>query len=70
LKALLARKKQFEGPKPGFEYLEGAAGPKKGNSKQFRSKITSKEQEFLAQRNPFEAFSKRQSRRKTLRIFG
>jgi hypothetical protein len=28
LKALLARKKQFEGPKPCLEYLEGAAGPK------------------------------------------
>jgi hypothetical protein len=28
LKALLARKKQFEGPKPCIEYLEGAAGPK------------------------------------------
>jgi hypothetical protein len=29
LKALLARKKQFEGPKPCLEYLEGAAGPKR-----------------------------------------
>jgi hypothetical protein len=28
LKALLAQKKQFEGPKPCLEYLEGAAGPK------------------------------------------
>jgi hypothetical protein len=29
LKTRLARKKQFEGPKPRLEYLEGAAGPKK-----------------------------------------
>jgi hypothetical protein len=29
LKALLARKKQFEGPKSHLEYLEGAAGPKR-----------------------------------------
>jgi hypothetical protein len=28
LEALLARKKQFEGPKSYLEYLEGAAGPK------------------------------------------
>jgi hypothetical protein len=28
LEALLARKKQFEGPKSCLEYLEGAAGPK------------------------------------------
>jgi hypothetical protein len=28
LKALLARKRQFKGPKPCLEYLEGAAGPK------------------------------------------
>jgi hypothetical protein len=29
LKALLARKKQFGGPKFRLEYLEGAAGPKR-----------------------------------------
>jgi hypothetical protein len=29
LKALLAQKKQFEGPKPYLEYFEGAAGPKR-----------------------------------------
>jgi hypothetical protein len=28
MKALLARKKQIEGPKPCLEYYEGAAGPK------------------------------------------
>jgi hypothetical protein len=29
LKALLARRRQFEGPKPSLKYLEGTAGLKK-----------------------------------------
>jgi hypothetical protein len=47
LKALLARKKPFEGPKSGFEYLEGAAGPKKAIRDKFDQKIPSKEQTSL-----------------------
>jgi hypothetical protein len=90
LKALLARKKQFEGPKfrlkylggaagpkrqfegpkPRLEYLEGAAGPKETIRNNFDRKIPSKEQTSLARRTPFGTFSKRQSRPKTLRMFG
>jgi hypothetical protein len=63
LKALLARKKQFEGPKSCLKYLEGAAGPKK----QFEGpKTPSNERAFLTQRAQFEAFNKRQDRRKNL----
>jgi hypothetical protein len=70
LKALLARKKQFEGPKPCLEYLEGAAGPKRAIQDNFDRKIPSKEQTSLIRRTSFETFSKRQSRRKTLRMLG
>jgi hypothetical protein len=34
LKVLLTRKKQFEGPKSRLEYPEGAAGPKRNNSRE------------------------------------
>jgi hypothetical protein len=62
-------KRQFEGPKPCLEYLDGAAGPKETIRDNFDQKILSKEQTSLIRRTSFETFSKRQSRRKTLRMF-
>jgi hypothetical protein len=47
LKALLAQKKQFEGPKPCLEYLEGAAGPKKTIQNNFDQKIPQKSKHSL-----------------------
>jgi hypothetical protein len=70
LKALLARKKQFERPKPCLEYLEGAAGPKRAIQDNFDRKVLSKEQTTLIRRTSLETFSKRQNRRKTLHMFG
>jgi hypothetical protein len=48
LKALLARKKQFEGPKSFLEYLEGAVGPKDNSGDR---KIPSKEQKTESSKN-------------------
>jgi hypothetical protein len=47
LKALLARKKQFERPKPCLEYLEGAAGPKKAIRNNFDRKFPRKSKHSL-----------------------
>jgi hypothetical protein len=58
LKALLAQKEQFEGPKPCPEYNEGAAGPKRAIQDNFDRKILSKEQTPLIRRTSFETFSK------------
>jgi hypothetical protein len=80
LKALLARKRQFEGPKSYLEYLEGATSPKvrfegpksyleylegaAGPKKTIRIQFRSK----IPSKE--QLFSERQSHRKTLRIFG
>jgi hypothetical protein len=69
LKALLARKKQFEGPKPCLEYFEGAAGPKR----QFETASIENSLEgasLLCPKKLIQSVRKRQSRRKTLRVLG
>jgi hypothetical protein len=58
LKALLARKKQFEGPKPCLEYLEGAAGPKKTIRNNFDQKFPRRSKHSL----PKETHSKRSAK--------
>jgi hypothetical protein len=70
LKALLARKRQFEGLKPRLEYLEGAAGLKKTIRNNFDRKFPRRSKHSLLEEPNSKRSAKKQSRRKTLRMFG